>query len=123
MSEPGDLQDQHARSAAVTRAVLGAARLLEITSAELKELLDIDEAKSHALHSGDAVLQETETDSWGRAILFIRMYRSLVTIVSDDRTAIAWLRGPNLALGDTPIGLIGTRAGLESVVGYLEAQL
>lgn len=57
------------------------------------------------------------------SLLFIRLFRSLDSIVGgDEATARAWLRNENLALGGKPIAMIETVPGLVSIVEYLDAE-
>jgi len=57
------------------------------------------------------------------AQLFLRMFRSLDSIVgSDDVAAQSWLTTENTALHGRPIDLIQTVAGLVSTASYLDSR-
>ena len=66
---------------------------------------------------------EADDKSYELSLLFIRLFRSLDSIVGgDEPTARAWLRNENLALGGKPIAMIETVPGLVNVLAYLDAQ-
>ena len=57
------------------------------------------------------------------AILFVRLYRSLDSIMSgDDAVAADWLRNKNTALNGVPLELIQSVSGLVDVIAYLDAR-
>ncbi len=58
---------------------------------------------------------------WELALLFVRAYRSLDSIVGDEATARRWLRSENRALDARPIDLLQDTEGLVRVVHYLDA--
>jgi antitoxin Xre/MbcA/ParS-like protein len=61
--------------------------------------------------------------SFERGALFLRMFTLLDAITAGDGSvAKAWLANRNDALGDAPINLIRTAAGLTKVVGYLDSR-
>ena len=61
--------------------------------------------------------------AFGRTALFVRMFTALDAITAgDERVARAWLANRNDALGDAPINLIQTAAGLAEVVQYLDSR-
>jgi hypothetical protein len=65
---------------------------------------------------------DTGKKEWELAALFVRLFRSLDSIVgSNDAAARAWLNGDNRALGDKPVNLIRTTEGLVRAVHYLDA--
>ena len=56
-------------------------------------------------------------------MLFLRLYRSLDSLVAgDESVARAWLRNENAALGGTPLTLIQSIPGLVNAVAYLDAR-
>jgi hypothetical protein len=55
------------------------------------------------------------------ALLFVRAFRSLDSIVGDTRSARVWLQSDNHALNARPIDLLSDTEGLVSVVHYLDA--
>jgi hypothetical protein len=67
-------------------------------------------------------LLDAEKKEWEMAALFVRLFRSLDSLVgSNDETARAWLHGENSALGDKPANLIRSAEGLVRAVHYLDA--
>lgn len=72
-------------------------------------------SSSYALEPGDKPFE--------LAVLFIRLFRSLDAITDgDEAVATAWLRADNRSLGQPPLALIQTVAGLVHVVGYLDTR-
>ena len=62
-----------------------------------------------------------ERKEWEFALLLVRVFRSLDSIVGDEAGARAWLASENLGLGGRPIELIAHTEGLVRVVQYLDA--
>lgn len=58
---------------------------------------------------------------WDFALLFVRVFRSLDSIVGDAATARQWLTSQNRGLNGRPIDLIRNTEGLARVVQYLDA--
>lgn len=105
----------------LTKALLRAAQLLELSSASLARVLGVSEASVSRLVSGarsvDAGSKEGEL-----ALLLVRVYRSLDALVgADPAQRRAWLHSPNRALNGRPAELIQRADGLVSVVNYLDA--
>ena len=118
-----DSAPQSAPDAAATlsNAVVRAAQLLEVPQAELARIIGLSEATISRIANGRRTL-DPRSKAWQLAALFVRLFRSLDAIVgSDDAAARAWLRGPNLALGGTPLTLIHEPSGLVRTVDYLDA--
>ena len=55
------------------------------------------------------------------ALLLVRLFRALDSIVGDEGTARRWLASENLALNGRPVDLIRNTEGLVRVVHYLDA--
>ena len=109
-------------AAVVTKAVLRAAEQLGITSRVLAKVIGVSEATVSRMRGGDYELPRDQK-SYELGLLFVRLYRSLDTIVGGDReVARAWLDNPNRALDDRPLALIQTVPGLLHVIGYLDAR-
>ncbi len=72
------------------------------------------------LYQGSYDLKEIGKE-WDFSLLFVRMYRSLDSIVGDDKAAHQWLHNNNLGLNEKPISLIQTTEGLVRVVQYLDS--
>ena len=112
-----------ARDAAVgTKAVLRAADRLGVSNRALARIIGVSEASVSRMRAGRYVLASGDKP-FELALLFIRLYRALDTIVGgDDTAATAWLHRENLALGAAPLALAQTVPGLMHVVQYLDAR-
>ena len=55
--------------------------------------------------------------------LYLLMYRSLSTLLSDDKQLNLWLRGYNSSLDGYPINIMLSTQGLKQINQYLEAQV
>jgi transcriptional regulator with XRE-family HTH domain len=108
-------------AATVTKAVVRAAGILELSQAALAEILGVSAATASRLMAGSYPLQPTRKREWEFALLFVRLFRSLDAIVGNDRDARTWLRGENLALAGRPLDLIRSAEGLIRVLHYLDA--
>lgn len=106
--------------AVLTRAVLRAAERLGLRNRELALILGASEASISRLRGGrliDPAGKEGEL-----ALLFLRLYRSLDTLVGGSpEAARAWLAAPNDHLGGIPAERIRRVEGLVDVVQYLDA--
>lgn len=110
-----------ANSASVLgKAVIRAADRLRISHALLSKVLGLSPATITRLHQGTYELK-VGTKEWDFSLLFVRLYRSLDSIVSDDQMAHQWLNSENLGLHSKPIALIQTTEGLVRVVQYLDS--
>jgi transcriptional regulator with XRE-family HTH domain len=104
----------------LTKAVLRAARALGLTQRRLASILGLSEATVSRL--GRAKTLDARTKDGELAVLFVRMFRSLDTVVGgDERKARAWLWAENDHLSGIPADRIRTIAGLLDVVSYLDA--
>jgi transcriptional regulator with XRE-family HTH domain len=120
---PIPLQPEHAGAAidVLTKAALRAAARLRISQRELGEIIGVSPAAvSRAVHDGR--LPEA-AKTLELATLFVRLFRSLDSIVGGDEAAAqAWLRQPNTALGMPPLQAIKTVAGLVGTLAYLDSR-
>lgn len=115
---------RHAPSdaAVVTTATLRAASLLGLSNKLLARIVGLSEASVSRMGSGGYRLAPGEKP-FELAVMFIRLYRALDGLVDgDEAVAQAWLRNPNIALGDTPLALIQTVPGLVNTLAYLDAR-
>jgi uncharacterized protein (DUF2384 family) len=111
-----------AEATVVTKAVLRAAKRLQMTHKSLAGVLGVSEATVSRMNRGEYVLQRGQKP-YELAILVVRLYRSLDAITGgDDAVASSWLRNPNSALNDRPITLIETIPGLVNVIEYVDAR-
>jgi uncharacterized protein (DUF2384 family) len=72
------------------------------------------------LYSGQYKLDERRKE-WEFALLFVRVFRSLDSIVGDEITARMWMNSENRGLNGKPIELIRETEGLVRVIHYLDA--
>ena len=115
-------EDLAADGAIVTKAVLNAARRLDISNRVLARILGLSEASISRMGSGAYALAPRDK-AFELGVLFLRLFRSLDAIVAgDDRAAQGWMGSENLALGGVPRDLIQSLPGLINVVGYLDAR-
>ena len=107
-------------SGVLTRAVIRAARVLELTQKTLAATLGVSEATVSRLTRGRTV--DPGSKEGELAVLFVRLYRSLDSLVGgDDRQARAWIHARNNHLDGIPSELIRSVSGLVYVTEYLDA--
>jgi len=114
-------QPQPAPEAVLTKAVLRAARLLELPSNALARILGVSEASISRLVGGSRTIDPASKEG-ELALLLVRVYRSLDALVGTDAAQRkAWLHGHNRALNGRPVELLQRADGLVGVVAYLDA--
>jgi hypothetical protein len=102
------------------KAVVNAASRLGLRQRQLAAVLGASEASVSRLQRGRALSSTTKEGEL--AILFLRLYRGLDTLVGgDDARARAWLHAPNAHLGGVPAERMTSVQGLVDVVEYLDA--
>jgi hypothetical protein len=112
---------QPAPDAVLTKAVLRAAELLELSSSVLARILGVSEASISRLTTGSRTI-DPQSKEGELALLLVRVYRSLDALVGTDAAQRkAWLHGHNRALNGRPVELLQRADGLVSVVAYLDA--
>ncbi len=104
----------------LSKAVARAAERLDISRTLLSRVLGVSPSTITRLYAGDYRLEQTRKE-WEFALLFIRAFRSLDSIVGAQDTARQWLHSENKGLNGRPIELIGNTEGLVRVVHYLDA--
>jgi len=108
--------------AVLTKAVLRAAERLALSNRALAPVLGLSEATMSRMSSGAYVL-DPDSKPFELAVLFVRLFRSLDAIAGGDpEVARAWLHNDNTALGDKPMALMASVAGLVNVVAYLDTR-
>jgi antitoxin Xre/MbcA/ParS-like protein len=108
--------------AVVTKAVMRAAERLGLSNKVVAGTIGLSEASVSRMGSGGYSLAPGDK-SFELAVLFLRLFRALDSIVAGDETvARAWLRNDNAALSEKPVALIQTVSGLVHVVAYLDAR-
>ena len=108
-------------AAVLAKALARAAQAFGLSQAEVGSILGSSPASISRTFAGE---REVDADSAeGRhALLLVRVYRSLDTLVGGDREkARLWLRSTNRHLGAPPIELLGRTQGLVHVAEYLDA--
>ncbi len=119
---PAAETDPRADGALVTKALLRAAARLELASKDLARILGLSEATVSRMSRGVYVLTP-EQKPFELALLFVRLYRSLDSIVGGDAAvARTWLRAENTALGGVPLARIMNITGLVDTIAYLDAR-
>ncbi len=104
----------------LAKAALAAAARLGLRSKQLGEIIGTSEASVSRLRSGRGL--DPDRKEGELALLFLRLYRSLDTLVGgDDVKARLWLHSANDHLGGIPSDRIRTVEGLIDVVQYLDA--
>lgn len=107
-------------AAVLSKAVTRAADRLDISHALLAKVIGVSPPTISRLYSGDYQLNQSRKE-WEFGMLFIRVFRSLDSIVGEESTARKWLSSNNLGLNGRPIDLISHTEGLVRVVNYLDA--
>jgi len=114
--------DPRSDGALVTKAVLRAAARLDVSNKELARTLGLSEATISRMGAGSYTLTP-EQKPYELALLFVRLHRSLDSILGGDAAAArAWLRAENSALGGAPLARIMSIAGLSETIAYLDAR-
>jgi uncharacterized protein (DUF2384 family) len=111
---------REAEAKVLSKAVTRAAERLGLTRADLSKVLGVSAATATRLYAGDYVLDSGRKE-WELALLFVRAFRSLDSIVGDEASARAWLTSDNRGLNSKPAELIRSAEGLVRVVHYLDA--
>ena len=107
-------------AAVLSKAVARAAERLDVSKSLLAKVLGVSPPTITRLYSGNYLLDQNRKE-WDFALLFVRVFRSLDSIVGDESTARKWLNSENLGLNAKPIELIRNTEGLVRVVQYLDA--
>ena len=107
-------------SSVLTKAVARAAERLDISRALLAKILGVSPPTVTRLYNGQYKLDQRRKE-WEFALLFVRVFRSLDSIVGDEHTARKWLNSDNRGLNGRPVDLIRQTEGLVRVVHYLDA--
>ena len=104
----------------LAKAVRSAAQRLGLRSRQLARVLGSSEASVSRLTRDRSL--DPDSKEGEIALLFLRLYRSLDTLVGgDDEKARQWLAAPNAALAGAPVDRITSVEGLVDVVQYLDA--
>ena len=104
----------------LSKAVARAAERLDISRALLARILGVSPPTVTRLYSGAYTLDQRRKE-WEFALLFVRVFRSLDSIVGNELTARQWLNSENRGLNGRPVDLMRQTEGLVRVVHYLDA--
>ncbi|BAP87744.1 XRE family transcriptional regulator [Burkholderiales bacterium GJ-E10] len=104
----------------LSKAVTRAARYLGISQTQLAKILGVSAPTVSRLFSGQYRLDQQRKE-WEFALLFVRAFRSLDSIIGDENAARAWIKSENRGLGGRPVDLVSHTEGLVRVVQYLDA--
>lgn len=108
--------------AVIAGALVRAARLLGISQSEMATVLGSSAASVSRTWNGERPIDPDSAE--GRhALLFLRVFRSLDTLVGgDEAKARSWLGARNAHLGgQPPRALLASTPGLVRVAEYLDA--
>jgi hypothetical protein len=120
-SSPPKGQPKADAATVLTKALLRAAELLNLSSSALGRILGVSEASISRLFSGSRQI-DPHSKEGELALLLVRVYRSLDALVgTDPAQRKGWMESENRALNGRPIDLIQGAEGLVSVVSYLDA--
>ena len=108
-------------AAVLSKALVRAAKLLELTQRDVAAALGVSEATASRLFAGKYLLSPDRAKEWELARLFVRMFRSLDALWGHEETARQWLASPNIALAAQPRDLLRSVEGMVRVVAYLDA--
>jgi hypothetical protein len=103
----------------LTRATLRASDRLGLSQRELALVLGVSPASLSRLGRSRSI--DPESKEGELALLFVRVFRSLDSLVGgNEQAARAWLHAENAHLGAPPTELLASVQGLVRVVEYLD---
>ncbi len=105
----------------LTKAVVRAAEFLGFSQAAMADVLCLSAASVSRLFAGTYVLNPARKAEWQLGLMFVRLFRSLDSILGRGEPARLWINGENTALGGRPADLVRKMEGLGRVVAYLDA--
>jgi uncharacterized protein (DUF2384 family) len=120
--QPNAAPDQALESMVLSKAVVRAAAFLDLPNTIVARTIGLSEATVSRLKRG-AYAVSPDTKPFELAQLFVRLFRSLDSIMgSDDEASKSWMRTRNVVLGARPIDLIQTVSGLLAVLLYVDSR-
>ena len=106
----------------VSKALLRAAELLGLSSAELAGIIGTSESTLSRVRNRKRGPIPLGTKEGELALLFLRVFRSLDALVGGNAAhAKAWLRAENRHVGGVPLRRMKKIEGLVDVAEYLDA--
>jgi len=105
----------------LTRAFTRAGEKLALQQQDLVKIIHASRSTVSRIHSGQALLSPGTAEGQ-LALLFLRIFRSLDTVVGGDSAKAAeWFKSENAHLGERPLVLAQSPQGLVHVAEYLDA--
>jgi uncharacterized protein (DUF2384 family) len=108
------------RRKVLTKAVVRAARALDLSQSRVAAALGVSDPTVSRMFAEKYFLDPGRKE-WELGALFVRLFRSLDSIVASDEKARAWLTGENRALGARPVDLLARAEGMVRVLHYLDS--
>lgn len=108
-------------AAVLSKAVLRAAERLGLKGIELARVLGVSSATVSRMQRGGYALNPGGKE-WELAVLLVRIFRGLDSIVGSEEEARAWFNSDNDGLNGCPRELITRTEGLVHVARYLDAR-
>src|SRR5436190_16513882 len=108
------------RRKVLTKAVVRAARALGLSQARVAATLGVSDPTVSRMFAEKYFLDPGRKE-WELGALFVRLFRSLDSIVASDERARAWLDSENRALGGRPLDLLERAEGIIRVLHYLDS--
>ena len=113
--------EQINKAKVLSKAVVNTASYLDIPKNKLGHILGLSPSSVTRLYTQNYQLAQSKKE-WDFAVLFVRLFRSLDSMVGNPDDAQKWLKSANKAFaGQKPADLIETTEGLVRVVSYLDA--
>lgn len=114
-------KSQPTEAEVLSKAVINVAIKLNLSQKELSEMLGASKSEISRLMNKQTLLSVNSNEGQ-RAILLIRIYRDIDSLLGDDeRQAQEWFKNYNHHLNEIPLELSKTITGLVEVVKYLDA--
>jgi len=117
-----ELERKPRAEAVVAKALVRAAQRLGLSQGDLAAVLGTSAASVSRTWNGERPIAP-DTAEGRHALLFLRVFRSLDTLVGgDEEKARRWLAAPNAHLsGKPPRSLLDSTPGMVRVAEYLDA--
>lgn len=103
----------------LTRATLRASKRLGLSKAQLAGVLGVSPSTITRMAQESSELAPDSMPG-ERALLLIRLFRSLDSMVGDANAAAIWMATENTALAGAPRDVITTAQGLVNATAYLD---
>jgi uncharacterized protein (DUF2384 family) len=117
-----DTSDSAREGAVLSKAAARAADFYDIPDRTLARILGLSTASISRMRKGEYLLSP-DTKPFELAQLFVRLFRSLDSIMgSDDAASRSWMLSHNGVLNAKPIELVKTVTGLATVLQYVDSR-